>query len=325
MDNFVERAGKKGNEIDIEESEYQDILTEKYVKPIINDLFELTINIRKRVDIKFINEKKVNKEHINENVGKIDIEYYPIGYCNEIRNDVFDKLKENEIIKNLVKEGVLFKKVYVLLNKKYTQNAMQLGSIFLDVANDSVSIVEPVVFTDIKNLNYKNLNNYDDYFKIVENYLNVKFYPNIYLKEIAEIFPMIALDANGVCSLFLHQEVILYKDIALNFKLAKEFQEDNSFEDRILPYEYIRMLEGLKSDAKDNEFGTPKTLLEKYYKADDELRLDFFSSFLEDEIRRLIDDLCLKFHFIQMSNRPPINKVKEMQILGILPRTKLKT
>lgn len=324
MDDFVIQAGEKGYGVDVEISETQEALTEKHVKPIVDDLFDLTVRARKVVDVKYSNKKKENSKTVNRNAGEVELEYYPTGYCREIRDEVFDALKESEMLKNLVKNGLLFKQVYVALNNKYTHNAIQLGSLFIDVANDSVGVGHPVVFTDIKNVDYRNLDEYDAYYKLAESYLNLKLYPNIYLKEIAEVFPMIALDSCGFCHFFHHQEITLYKDISLNFQLAKNFQENNSFKHRVLPNEYAKLFGVLEKDAKDGQFGTPKELLEKYFEAAGKPYAAFFAESLENEMRRLIDDLRMRLHFLQFTSFPPKHKVIEMQILGILPPPKLK-
>ncbi len=111
-----------------------------------------------------------------------------------------------------------------------------------------------VYYDSIENIDFENLEDYESYYKIVEGYLNIKLYPNHYIPQIADIFPMIALDEDGKCTLFMHQEIILYKDISQNFALAKKFRESNSFQNKVLPEPYINLLDSLKKHISFNEF-----------------------------------------------------------------------
>jgi hypothetical protein len=49
------------------------------------------------------------------------------------------------LIAQVQQKGLIYKKVYVSINDCYFQNGIQLGSIWLDVANDTVNPKEPSI------------------------------------------------------------------------------------------------------------------------------------------------------------------------------------
>ena len=319
---FIENSKERAYGIDVIISKQQRELTQKYILPIMDELMELIISCRKKFDREYLEQNSDNGVSGSTIYGKIDITHYPVGHCFIICNGVFEKMKQSEMIKELLKKGVLFKQLFVILDGSYTQNAIQLGNLFIDVANDTVNPQKEAIYCEaIEDINFENLQEYNSYYKMVEKYLNLKLYPNLYLPKIADIFPVIALDAEGQCSLLMQQEIILYKDISQNFALAKKFRASNSF-DGILPEPYIRLLHTLEGHLSFGEFGTPTKLLDNYFSADEPFLKSFFAEMFESEFLTILSSAPIMLNLMQGEEKIPSYLLDRFRERGIIPKCK---
>lgn len=297
---FINKSKKSAYSIDVIISKQQRELAQKYILPIIDELMDLIILSRIEFDREYLELNSSNGGSANAIYGEIDIHHYPVGHCSIIRDGVFEMMKKSDVVESLIEKGILFKQLFVILDGSYTQNAIQLGNLFIDVANDTVNPKKEAVYCEaIEDINFENLKEYNSYYEMVENYLNLKLYPNLYLPKIADIFPMIALDVEGRCTLFMQQEVILYKDISENFALAKKFRASNSFQNRVLPEPYIALLKSLENHLSFSEYGTPSELLDKYFKADDPFSKSLFSEMFEGELLAILGSSSMMLNLIQ--------------------------
>lgn len=168
--------------------------------------------------------------------GVINIKHYPKGFCQLIRDSIFDQLLKTSIFQNFQRQGLIFKKVYVTLDNSYFQNGIQFGNFFVDVAADTVHDGgEQVVCTPLETLNYQNFHSYHHYCQVSEPYLNVSIYPNVLFPSIFPMLPLLVLQADGTIQLFNRQEVLLYKDIKRNFELSQAFLRQSSFAQKNIP------------------------------------------------------------------------------------------
>ena len=318
--NFIEKSKQRAYSIDVTFSKEQKELTQKYILPIIDELMDLIILSRKEFDREYLALNSSDSGLGSAMYGEIDINHYPIGHCSIIRDGVFEKISKSAMVEDLLEKGVLFKHLFVILDANYTQNAIQLGNLFIDVANDTVNPKKEAVYCEaIEDIDFENLDDYQSYYEMVESYLNIKLYPNRYIPQIADIFPMIALDCEGQCSLFMHQEIILYKDISQNFALARGFRESNSFQDRALPELYINLLHSLKNHISFGQFGTPSELLDRYFEADDELLKSFFIEMFESELLTTMSNLGMMLNLHQGDKKIPSYMLDIFRSSGIIP------
>src|SRR5690606_26747213 len=68
---------------------------------------------------------------------------YPIGFCRHIRDLVWARAMADEALRRLIGEDVLVRRVFIFLKGQYFQNAVQLGNLYVDVANDTVWVDKP--------------------------------------------------------------------------------------------------------------------------------------------------------------------------------------
>ena len=240
---------------------------------------------------------------------------YPIGFCQSIRDGLFDQFIQLENIKQLKQQGVIVKKVYIILDDRYFQNAIQLGNLLIDVANDTANPNEArIYYKAFDEITYSNFYSYDKYFRIAEKYLNLKFYPNRLLPQISDIYPVFSLSADGICSLFLHQEIILYKDISLNFKLSEDFKQSTYLKNRILPDFYIPNIK--KLDIKV-EMGGIKNIVNRYFADNNPILKEYLGGMLHNEIEFNMKQLGLIFALSVKA--PPAFMIQKMKEEKLIP------
>ncbi|MBO9544901.1 hypothetical protein [Caulobacter sp.] len=133
---------------------------------------------------------------------------YPYGYCLEITLDVMTRLRlrmqqaprstGEEAVRAFLLGGGEGRQVWGILRERYFQNAMVLGDLYVDVANDSVDPSKPKV--EILPLAASGLalvETVEDFVRIAEPYWNVRLYANTALPFLAPLFPFLAVNASG--------------------------------------------------------------------------------------------------------------------------------
>lgn len=136
-----------------------------------------------------------------------NLDRFPIGSCHIIRDAIISRLKEmyesqergslmsDRFFRRFIEQGGVFKEIFGIQDGVYFQNAIQIGSRFVDVANDTVDVNEPKVVIDkLKNVNFKNVSTLEEYVLVSESYQGVDIYPNVYFPALSPIFPLICFD-----------------------------------------------------------------------------------------------------------------------------------
>lgn len=242
---MFEQIQQRACSVDIQDFRGQESVTAKLVTPQLGEITSLLLQYRSEVDALF--EKKRGGMTPFE-YGIVDVNYYPIGFCREIRDNVFKKVARDPLFQRLRASGLILKEIYIILRNTYFQNAIQLGNLYIDIANDTVDTSKPKLeVCPLNSVDFKNLNNYDEYFRVAEKYLRVTLYPNTFFPFFLPICPCLAVDERNNLQLFMHQEVILYKDVTNNFKLVEEFFRTSEISKRRLPLEHEHTLKQLIS------------------------------------------------------------------------------
>ena len=189
------------NEPCIVNSEQQWRLTDEFLNGYLSYIENLFIAIRRQLD-RYLRQAKPQK------LGKP----YPLGQCLEISQAferLFKQLKpssfnvpEHEIacqaIQDFLLAGGKFRQVWGDLRGEYFQNAFTLGSLYVDVANDTVDPNKPPV--EILPFTEANLSPIKDFFhfkRIAERYWQAQVLPNLLVPSLAPYFPLIVLQPNS--------------------------------------------------------------------------------------------------------------------------------
>ncbi|WP_143324126.1 hypothetical protein [Caulobacter sp. X] len=129
---------------------------------------------------------------------------YPYGYCMEITQDVVINLRARNArarssaaraVSAFLKHGGAATMIWGVLRDRYFQNAIQMGSLYIDVANDSVDPNKPKVeILPMAESGLELVRDVDHFARIAERYWGVRCYANIALPDLAPLFPVIIVD-----------------------------------------------------------------------------------------------------------------------------------
>lgn len=197
---------------------------------------------------------------------------YPKGYCLEISKGVQNLLQQQinhpttpamRALREFCANGGVAKRVWGNLRNSYFQNAFQFGSLYVDVANDTVNPDKPQVeiLPWVKSGFYA-IREYGKYAKLAETYWGGKVYPNRYLPDLAVMFPIVFVNRYGEVELHANYQTILYRNMEQNFKLSESYLFNRKNYGDPLPEQHHGFLQ--------NEFGAVATPVE-----DDVLRALF--------------------------------------------------
>lgn len=177
----------------------QRALTARYLLPIQDEIIDLLLDLRRHHDPALA---RTLKQHADK--------FYPLGFCMEISDVVRDALlrrirnprrRAERALRDFIAAGGIFRPVWGALRERYFQNATQIGSLYVDVSNDTVSFMKPKVeILPFEKSGMVPLRDLAHFRHVAKLYWNRSFYPNHILPSLAPLFPMISLDPKGTAS-----------------------------------------------------------------------------------------------------------------------------
>ncbi len=241
-------------------SEDQVRLTETWIFPyhelILNDVRSL----RRDADRRF------SKDTVMRNGLREWGEKYPKGRCQEIRDDVLNRMQKGmlnteyqglQMVKNFVRQGGIIQPFWGVDKDKYFQNAIQVGDSILDVANDTVDpSKEAVVFYPrVAEAPIKRIETFEKFAEVAETYWDYEIYPNIYFPHVAPIYPVIAIEKAKKGPVPFADRLIIPSDTrdlqyrnlyseynGTLFGLASHFMFDSEYSNKRLPDSMLKSL-----------------------------------------------------------------------------------
>lgn len=176
--------------------------------------------------------------------GQVSLADYPKGFCGAIRDRMFDRLLADAEFRALAGRDVILKKVFVLLKGLYFQNALQLGNLYVDVANDTVDTRKPPVeWMPVGQAPYRNADDWPVVAEVGRRYYGVELYPNFHFPLAFPAVPWLAVRSSGRIDFFFAQEQVFLKDLGDGLWRARALLDDPAFAARRLPEECRRLLE----------------------------------------------------------------------------------
>jgi len=199
----------------------QQALSEQWLTPYLAIIHDELLGLRQRADaelsVQFTQSPKP----------------YPLGRCLEISRTVYGYLQKGiqqpqseamNVLHQFVIGGGEARRVWGALREQYFQNAFQLGSYYVDVANDTVDIMKPKIeILPLQSAGFVNLRDFSHFAKIGEQYWQCTFYPNLLLPELAPLFPLFSCTANGQVGLHSNMDYMLHMNIADYFRPAEQY------------------------------------------------------------------------------------------------------
>ena len=150
------------------------------------------------------------------------IDDYPIGFCHVIRDGVRSRLRGDPSWRALVRRGVVVRDVFVILKGRFFQNAMQVGNLYVDVANDTVDRAQHwLEWARVRDVEYENPSSIPRIASVATSYYSCTVHPNLHFPEIAPFMPLMAVLGDGSVVLLDFSPVVFMKDLASGFSEFK--------------------------------------------------------------------------------------------------------
>jgi hypothetical protein len=182
----------------------QASLTAHYLLPVLPALESCLLAVRHRLDNELARRQPVK-------LGKA----YPLGQCLEIAQAVQQCLRTVaeadlpaesvvglQALRTFLRAGGDFRQVWGDLRGEYFQNAYQVGTLYIDVANDTVNPAKPKVeILPFCEAQFVPIRDFQHFRKIAHSYWQNEVYPNHILPELAPHCPLIHVSKNGIVKL----------------------------------------------------------------------------------------------------------------------------
>lgn len=222
----------------------QEAPTRRRLLPNIEAIVERLHFHRAAVDAVFFAKRAIVSPTSSAIAGEADLAGYPLGFCGQIRDQVLDRLLADAAFRELIGTEVVLKKIFVLLKGVYFQNALQLGNLYVDVANDTVFIDKPKIeWLRIEDVRFENAESWRAVAAVGRRYYEVELYPNLLFPLAFPSAPYFAIRSSGRIDLFQAQNVIFIKDLGDGLRRARALLDDPEFWRRPLPEVYRRLIE----------------------------------------------------------------------------------
>lgn len=175
-------------------------LTEQHLLPVLPALAAFFLAVRQQLDPELEHLKPVK-------LGKP----YPLGQCLEIARAAQKRLRTVEetnlppdavqglrAFRAFLRAGGTFRQVWGDLRGQYFQNAFQLGSLYVDVSNDTVVPTKPKVeVLPFEAANFVPVRCFSQFRQLARSYWQHEVYPNHVLPELAPHCPLIHVRKDG--------------------------------------------------------------------------------------------------------------------------------
>ena len=175
-------------------------LTVKHLLPVMNDIYACFLALRLQLD-------PVLRQAQPVKLGKP----YPLGQCLEISLAVQRALRTQSpdglpvsaarglrAIQAFLKAGGSFRQVWGDLRGQFFQNAFLLGTLYVDVSNDTVTPTKPKVeIMPFDQADFVPIRDFEHFSELAQRYWNDRVFPNHVLPELAPWCPLVHVSREG--------------------------------------------------------------------------------------------------------------------------------
>ncbi len=161
------------------------------------------------------------------------LEKYPVSCCLEITRHMLALLSQEPAcvetagitsLHDFCRNGGKIKRLWGALRGVYFQNAMQAGSYYIDVANDTVDpSKDKIEIRPLEQSGFRNLQSYREFADVAETYWKCRMIPNWYFPNLAPVFPILTFNKDGGISLDSKNVFMLPMNLEARFELAHDF------------------------------------------------------------------------------------------------------
>ncbi len=242
----------------ISPNKQQQMLSDRFLTPNIENIMAGIAKIRARIDEHFetLKAKAHSEPQADHLAGLIDIKMYPYGFCERIRDMVWNSLHTNlknpnagqghfTELRTFIHEGGLFRKIWgELTHGPYFQNAIQVGSYYLDASNDTVVTTKPKLeILPLAQTNFQNIDSFEQYFDVASTYYQWETYPNSFLPNLTPLYPGVAIHKQSKAMLICDVPLpLMYKNMESRGQMAMRFLKHSSYSQKSMPSQYLDLL-----------------------------------------------------------------------------------
>lgn len=244
-------------------------LTERYIAPNLQRLEEEFLAIRETVDAN-IRRRLEDGRASGGRVAAPDA--YPKGFCLPITVEAVSEFEARSAngssaafaaVSAFRRAGGHVTKVWGVLRNQYFQNALQLGSIYFDVANDTVDVTKPKVeYMPMAESGFKNIDSYAGFADVTERYWKCEIYPNLHFPRLAPLLPLLKRSQEGDLSLESPIYYMQRMNVDSGFRASETFVTGSAWSDKRLPDEWLDRIQRYKADNLSARVRTPRAGVE---------------------------------------------------------------
>jgi hypothetical protein len=212
------------NEPRLADVETQARLTEQYLWPERQALYALLVSVRQALNSE-LSKACPTKQ------GKP----YPLGQCLEITLALFkrlpnvdpailapDALRGLQALHRFVRYGGVVRQVWGDLRGDYFQNALLVGVLYVDVANDTVDLNKPPVeILPFAEARFAPIRDFHHFAQVARRYWQARVYPNHLIPSLAPYAPLISVTSSGLVQLQSATDYMLALSQADGFRSAE--------------------------------------------------------------------------------------------------------
>ncbi len=287
-------------------------LTETILVPNQPELLEDLLVMRDAFDArmkKVFNKKRWRRLDLSNNndPSLVQFQLYPIGFCAFIRDKLLGTIQSElrnphmgglQALRRFMTKGGVFKKVSGAIFKKYFQNGLQAGSLWIDVANNTIDITEPPIkIAPLSESGFEDIDDFELCADLLESYWHYDVYPNTVFPYLAPIYPIIVLTPTGIIQLLRLNETMIAQNVLAGFGLAQDFIFKSRFSGKQLPAQCHHLIgEEFFWDEDVYDFGYGSLHGEVFCRggASEEMLTEIFETLRRPEVHenlaRLIDE-----------------------------------
>lgn len=221
-------------------------LSELYIAPNIDAIINGLNALRVKIDAYFLairDRARRNEMRVAETF-RWKLEKYPVSCCLEITRHMLALLSQDPVgaktagitsLHDFCRSGGEIKRIWGALRGVYFQNAMQAGSYYIDVANDTVDpSKDKVEIRPLEQSGFRNLQSYHEFADVAEGYWKCQMIPNWYFPNLAPVFPIITVNEDGGVLLDSKNVFMLPMNLEARFELAHDFVVNDSRADDVV-------------------------------------------------------------------------------------------
>ncbi|MDO8423975.1 MAG: hypothetical protein Q7S99_17635 [Parvibaculum sp.] len=224
-------------------------LTATHITPNVDAIMRDMLELRAETDAHFrglLAGKAADGPHRDGGLGMGAVNY-PISFCLEITRHMLALMSREPVpvhmtglqaLHNFVRAGGQVKRVWGALRGGYFQNAIQVGTYYLDVANDTVTVTKPKIeMLLLADASFNNITSFFEFARVGQIYWKARIIPNIYFPNVAPFLPAIAFDASGAMRLEARNSYMFPMNMASRFRSGRDFvMDDRETPEALAPY-----------------------------------------------------------------------------------------